>query len=163
VKSCRCDEHWYRFNAVQKQVVVQGRNAQLHLPRLLSTALSSFLLDGRLLGNDLSNFNLDLVDLSFARKIGLQVLDDLLDGIFVLIIDDMRDVDVVGVWATGTESIFAFLNGSLLQQGAEVFKLAGAQLEASLQFLHNCSSGLRDLLGLDEGQSSEAHIGEAQN
>jgi hypothetical protein len=51
----------------------------------------------------------------------------------------------------------------VLQQRAEVFKLTRVQFEMILQVLDDGGSGVRDLLGLDEGQSSETHIGEAQN
>jgi hypothetical protein len=48
---CRCP--------LEKQVVGKGRSARLHLPRLVSTALKSFLLDSLLLGNRLGKFGLN--------------------------------------------------------------------------------------------------------
>jgi hypothetical protein len=75
----------------------------------------------------------------------------------------MSNVDVVGVGTAGTETVFTSIDGSLLQQRAEVFKLTRVQFEMILQVLDDGGSGVRDLLGLDEGQSSETHIGEAQN
>jgi hypothetical protein len=75
----------------------------------------------------------------------------------------VSDVDVVGVGTAGTETVFTFVDGSLLQQRAEVLELTRQEFKVLLQVLDHSSSGLRDLLGLDEGQSSEAHIGEAQN
>jgi hypothetical protein len=137
--------------------------ARLHLPRLLSTTVSSFLLDGLLLGGQLSDVSLDLTDLSLARKISLQTLHGLLQEVIAGVVDFMGDVDVVGVGTAGTETVFTSIDGSLLQQRAEVFKLTRVQFEMILQVLDDGGSGVRDLLGLDEGQSSETHIGEAQN
>jgi hypothetical protein len=137
--------------------------ARLHLPRLLSTTVSSFLLDGLLLGGQLSDVSLDLTDLSLARKISLQTLHGLLQEVIAGVVDFMGDVDVVGVGTAGTETVFTSIDGSLLQQRAEVFKLTRVQFEMILQVLDDGGSGVRDLLGLDGGQSSETHIGEAQN
>jgi hypothetical protein len=70
----------------------------------------------------------------------------------------MNDVEVSGVGTTGTETMFIFVDSSLLQQRAEVFRLTRVQL---VRVPDDCSSGPRDLLGLYQGQSLEARIGEA--
>jgi hypothetical protein len=118
---------------------------------------------GCILCDHLSNGSLDLVDFSLARKIGLQALDDLLQNVLARVVDFVSDVDVVSVGTPGTETVFTFVDGSLLQQRAEVLELTRLEFKVFLQVLDHSSSGLRDLLGLDEGQSSEAHIGEAQD
>jgi hypothetical protein len=58
----------------------------------------------------------------------------------------VSNVDVVSVGTAGTETVFAFVDSSLLQQRAEVFELTMVQFEVD-----NCSSSLRGLLGLDQG------------
>jgi hypothetical protein len=72
----------------------------------------------------------------------------------------MSNVEVSGVWTAGTETVFTSVDGSLLQQRAEVFELTRVQFEMILQVFANRSSGHRDILGLGQGQTLGTSIAE---
>lgn len=95
---------------------------------MLSTIGSTFLLDGSLLFNHLSDVGLDLTELSFTGKIGLEVLNGLLQHLIIPVVDHMGDVEVGGVSIICAETILACVNAGRLEVCPEVLKVARAEV-----------------------------------
>jgi hypothetical protein len=108
-----------RFGASRQEVVVKGRSARPHFPNLVTIA-NDFLLDNLLLvdnflSSDLGDVGLDLTDLDLTRKIGLELLDNLLENLITLVTDLVSDVEIVGVWTAGTKTVFAVVEAGLFE------------------------------------------------